>query len=376
MTTDSRKTVVLSYGMGVDSTTILLRWLEEPESRDFELEDLIVLTSMTGDEFKETGELVTEHILPRLKAHGVRWVQVARKGLTVATDGIVVLSDSRATETVHLAGCYKLSDEMKEAGTIPNTCGVRKCSLHSKGDVLDAWVAEELGDSPYRHVIGFNADEGRRVKKDQTFGKHGKREARYPLVEWDWDRLTCEAYVTAVTGAIWRKSCCTFCPYAKRVEAREAFEKEPEGGGLALMLEEVALRFNPRMKLYKTKTAAEVAGNEAAEAFKEELLNDTPWAVYRMERVMLEAKEKPGKKGAVARSIKLENSQLVTREAAEAEVGGGVEVLRDTGEGYPRLEVSRVAAPAWVKEKRGVLKKTWDAYWAKAEAFLAEGNGA
>ena len=30
-------TVVMSYGMGVDSTAILLRWLTDPSSRDFDL---------------------------------------------------------------------------------------------------------------------------------------------------------------------------------------------------------------------------------------------------------------------------------------------------------------------------------------------------
>ena len=54
--------VVLSYGLGVDSTSILLRWLEEPETRNFDLADLIVLTAQTGDEYAETGRDVEAHI--------------------------------------------------------------------------------------------------------------------------------------------------------------------------------------------------------------------------------------------------------------------------------------------------------------------------
>ena len=34
---------ILNYGMGVESTAILLRWMLEPCSRDFELSDLLVL---------------------------------------------------------------------------------------------------------------------------------------------------------------------------------------------------------------------------------------------------------------------------------------------------------------------------------------------
>ena len=40
--TDCGSTVVMSYGMGVDSTAILLRWLADPSSRDFDLQDLVV----------------------------------------------------------------------------------------------------------------------------------------------------------------------------------------------------------------------------------------------------------------------------------------------------------------------------------------------
>jgi hypothetical protein len=67
--------VVLSYGMGVDSTAILLRWLKDPTSRNFDLKDLLVITAMTGDEFASTGTLVTDYILPLLREHGVRFVQ-------------------------------------------------------------------------------------------------------------------------------------------------------------------------------------------------------------------------------------------------------------------------------------------------------------
>lgn len=38
----------MSYGMGVDSTAILLRWLTDPMSRDFDLRDLVVSTAHTG----------------------------------------------------------------------------------------------------------------------------------------------------------------------------------------------------------------------------------------------------------------------------------------------------------------------------------------
>ena len=63
---------VLSYGMGADSTALLLRWIHEPATRPCDLAGLLVVTAMTGDEWPVTGRLVTEHILPLLRAHDIR----------------------------------------------------------------------------------------------------------------------------------------------------------------------------------------------------------------------------------------------------------------------------------------------------------------
>lgn len=121
--------VVISWGMGADSTGLLLRWLHEPRSRPCNLDDLLVVTAMTGDEWPVTGVLAEQHILPRLTAFGVRWVQVARAGAS-QSDGISVLDDSRAPVRVHLAGAWKLSDELRAAGTVPQVAGSRRCSVN------------------------------------------------------------------------------------------------------------------------------------------------------------------------------------------------------------------------------------------------------
>src|SRR5262245_42205163 len=102
--------VILNYGLGVDSTAILTRWLAEPASRDFDLSRLTVVTAMTGDEFADTTALVERHVLPRLRATGVRYVQVAR-ATGAKADGVAVLDDSRTPLRLHSEGAYKLSDE-------------------------------------------------------------------------------------------------------------------------------------------------------------------------------------------------------------------------------------------------------------------------
>ena len=88
-----RQTVVLSWGLGWDSTAILVQWLEEPRSRDVDLDQLVVLTAMTGDEFTKTGRLAEDFVLPLLRLYVVRLVQVPQGG--AAEHGFVVLDDSK-----------------------------------------------------------------------------------------------------------------------------------------------------------------------------------------------------------------------------------------------------------------------------------------
>jgi len=352
--TTTPKWMVFSYGMGVDSTAILLRYLAEPHTCPVPLDHVILLTAQVGNEFPTTGELVTEHILPRLREAGVRFVQVGKAGPSGAA--AEVLEDSTSPAECHLAGAYPIAAEMKGAATIPTTGGCRKCSLKFKGAVLDHWVARELGDEPYLHVIGFNADELRRVEKDQVFGKAGSRVACYPLVEWGWDRAKCHDYITEQTGVRWLKSACSFCPFSQgKGTVVDRYLAEPEAAAEALVIEEVALRFNPRMKLFKSRTlrgVLEASGNTEALALADSMLDAVPWAVFRMRRAMMPAKANPAKRGFGMRAIE-RTTDTMTRAEAEATLGGARQVVLDTGEGFPRREESLVAAPAWVQEKAG-----------------------
>jgi len=227
--------LVLSYGLGVDSSALLLRWLEEPASRDFDLSELLVVTSMTGDEWPRTGLLVERHILPRLRAAGVRFAQVARAG-HLQGEGIVVLDDTNAPRRLHIDGAYKLSQEMKTAGTVPQTGGSRLCSMKFKGWVIDTYLEHhapeatrhafgyEVGETaradrcaenmPGRLAFDFESTEGGRARRATEYDTVHRR-AEFPLIEWGWDRPDCERYIEQITGVSdWPKSACVYCPFS------------------------------------------------------------------------------------------------------------------------------------------------------------------
>jgi len=360
--------VVLSYGMGVDSTAILLRWLADPSSRDFDLSDLVVITAMVGDEFTETGDLVTDFILPRLAAAGVRWVQLARGGL-LEEAGIVVLSDSRATTEVHLRGAYKLSDELREAGTIPQfSSGRRLCSVKFKGWVLDRWLAAEFGDRPYRHVMGFNADEQFRVDRDASYSTE-QRLSEYPLLEWGWGRVACETYIELAVGTPWAKSCCTFCPFA-RDNHLGRYVSEPAAAAQAMMIEHRSVALNPRSTLFAGKSVQQlVAGAglaDAVAAFDAELAA-TEWAVYEVRRVIPARASDPTKKAPAWRSVRVlatgcrdEMGAVLAGhgDVVVDEYGIGRVVLRARGDVLPAVDHEIVVAPAGIaaKERTGFAK--------------------
>ena len=81
---------ILHFGWGCDSSAILVNWLTLPKSRDFELEDLIVLAAQTGNESELIKQQNERHIFPLLRQHQVRVVQVAKSGNFLA-DGYEVL---------------------------------------------------------------------------------------------------------------------------------------------------------------------------------------------------------------------------------------------------------------------------------------------
>lgn len=372
--------VILCYGMGVDSTAILLRWLLFPATCPCPLSELTVLTAQTGDEYPDTARDVEQHVLPRLRAAGVRFVQVARAGRFEA-DGICVLDDSRAPTKVYREGAWKLSDELEGAGTIPARRGSQKlCTQKFKGWVLDRWIEGELRGEPFTHVIGFESEETERVERDQGYTKLA-REASYPLVDWGWNRAACVDFIREVTGITWRKSACVMCPFAslKGSGCVERYREDPASAFKAMRLEALSLMLNPRVGLFSGRTLRQVverSGNDEAMAQLRAWLDGVEeWSLYRVRRAYSAPAKAARELTAVVTGSKSKCHLEMERIDRAAWLSTGGVVLDEHGfwrlytrrrvEGvYPAVEEMYVVGPAGIADK--VQRAKFDRAWAAA----------
>jgi hypothetical protein len=368
--TSATTPVLMGHGLGVESAAILTRWLTDPTSRDFELNDLVVVTAMLGREFADSIELNTRFILPLLRDAAVRYVQVARAGPS-SSDGIAILSDTRRPTRIHSEGAYRLEDELLANGTLPTYgSGGHRCAIRHKGEALD-WVRLAIfGDRAVRAVTGYNAEETKRIARDRTYDGPG-RLAEHPLAAWGWGREACEHFLTATFGVAWPKSCCSFCPFTGGSPAVLArYRRYPEAAAHALFMELVAHALNPRMTMYsrgrRLLSLIEADGNAEALALLTARLEACTWAVYRVRRVYVAPARAhrevvPLSTGTQAEcTVELERIAAHARCVVEPIAGGGATVHTLQRKDKVGAEESFVVAPAVVREKRrSCFTKSW-----------------
>ncbi|WP_416974621.1 hypothetical protein [Streptomyces sp. 4F14] len=299
-TADTKPTTVLSYGLGADSTLVLIDMLRDPAGYGLEpdLSDLIVVTATVGSEWQDTVRLVENHVFPLLRRHQVRYIQVARCGPFEA-DGWEVLADSRAPQHFVPRGHWTLMDELSLNGTVVQAAGGNTCSLKYKGWPLDQWAKKEFPRTTFRKLIGYHAGERKRATKYDACQQQDNAKARrtvctvtYPLIERNWGRTVVESRLFTEFGFVWPKSHCTFCVYSGACSSRPAHmarmrDHLPQAVEvLALEYTSMALNeagsFYPGETLYKR---VDEDGNTEALRALEEHLARTEWALYRVRRV-------------------------------------------------------------------------------------------
>ncbi|MFI6686673.1 hypothetical protein [Streptomyces sp. NPDC050485] len=288
----------------------MLKFLADPVAYGLEpdLSDLTVVHAVTGEEWPASLSYVDRLVLPLLATRKVRTVQIARGGRRDA-DGVLILGDTRRPLRIWAAGPWRLSDELRAAGTVPQMASGRRTSIRFKGWALDAWAAFEFGTAPFRRVIGYNGGERDRAEKDSTIQARLNAEAGrvvcepyYPLIETDsMDRAAAvEAYVHARLGEPIRKSACSFCPFsgvcASRGQHEEWLRESPELASAALMMEYTSQALNEKVALYGERSlyqrlAEDERNGEVLTRF-EQALDQAPFALYEVRRLYLPGRTK------------------------------------------------------------------------------------
>lgn len=218
-----RQPLVVAYGMGVDSTAVLVEF-----SRRKIVPDLILFAD-TGGEKPETYAYLPE-IRKFLRSRGMPEVIVVRRA---PTDG--------------RNGRYStLEENCLVNRTLPSLAfGYKKCSLKWKRDPQDRYVARwapareawEAG-LRVRKVIGYDA--GPKDARRSEIASDSRYEYWYPLREWGWDRGRCEEEIRREGLPVPPKSACFFCPASKPHEIEALVRDHPDLADRICAMEEAA----------------------------------------------------------------------------------------------------------------------------------------
>lgn len=200
--------LVVAYGLGVDSTAMLVGLVERGIRPD------AILFADVGAE-KDTTYAYLPIINAYLERHNFPTVTVVRYA---------------PQNFKHYPPYHTLEQNCLTNGTLPSEAfGFGSCSQKWKAAPQKKWLeafapARECWNAGGKvlRAIGFDdscADQKRRYRaetiEDQRF------DYWYPLQEWHWDRETCKAKIAAAGLPVPPKSSCFFCPNMSPAEVRE-----------------------------------------------------------------------------------------------------------------------------------------------------------
>lgn len=205
---------ILSYGGGVDSSTILELHLQG--EHDFKIDHVIFAD--TGAERSATYQTVSDY-RRRCADKGIKFDVVSREGENI-------------TEWVTRLGILPL---------MPG--GSHVCSLKFKGEVIKKFINATYPDQSITYLIGIEANEERRTKRF-TKPKGDLNFYEYPLQDLNLDREDCLALLD-IYGVSVTKSSCVFCPYMSVEEIKEIRDL-PDEWSKVVMVEHAFKETSPR----------------------------------------------------------------------------------------------------------------------------------
>ena len=214
----ARQPLVVAYGLGVDSSAMLIGLAQRGIRPD------LILFADTGGEKPET-YLYAPIMQAWLRDASFPQFEVVRYQPPVAPYDSLY------------GNCW-------ENETLPSLAfGRKSCSLKWKREpqdrrvrrwapALETWHA----GMKVRKLIGFEAGEERRRYGDQ--GDDPQYDYWYPLMDWGWDRAACERVIAAAGLPVPVKSACYYCPASKKPELVELGRMHPDLYARAVRLED------------------------------------------------------------------------------------------------------------------------------------------
>lgn len=198
--------VIVAWGVGVDSTAMLIEMVERGERID------MVLTADTGDEKPWT--------------YLYRWLfsqWLADRGVPVT----VVRYEPKRFK--HWPPYRSLSENCFTNGTLPSiSFGRHSCSQKWKVEPQDKWTESWApaiecwaAGGKVLKLIGYDAGARDSKRYAHAEGHHDDRfEYDYPLRRWGWDREACEARIQRAGLLVPAKSACFMCGASQPWEVR------------------------------------------------------------------------------------------------------------------------------------------------------------
>lgn len=201
-----RTPTVLSYGVGVDSTAMLVELVSQGRKPD------LVLTADPGAEKPETYaylDLMREWMARHdIEFHLVRYITKRFKNYPAYND----LAGSLLTN-----GCLPSIAFGRSSCSLKYKAAPQEAFIKAWQPAIDAWAR---GEKVIRY-IGYDASkrDGQRYAHAATIDDP-LFDNSYPLREWRWDRDACEDRIRAEGLPIPLKSSCVFCTAMKPHEVR------------------------------------------------------------------------------------------------------------------------------------------------------------
>lgn len=236
--------LVVAYGLGVDSTAMLVGLWRRGERPD------LILWADTGDE-----KASTYAYLPVINA----WL--AKVGFPLVT----VVKNPREK-----SGDKSLSESLLRLGYLPALAyGGHQCSIEWKikpqQKFVKNWAPAKAAWAAGLEVVncvGYDAGPRDSCRQYKAEGKAGEGyRNRYPLIEWQWDREECKRQIAAAGLPVPPKSACFHCPASKKDEIFWLKREEPALYERAIAMEVKANELAPEREVIR-KAKAEAEGRK------------------------------------------------------------------------------------------------------------------